>query len=385
MPVSTDKEQVAKEMGISAESINDYRHNYVLNLMQRGVLTDLDIGYFRAYGKLTEEELGVTLSAGEKRSISLGHQKLLPTELVRKAENAESRGRANLEKCTIQLVIGRFLPVTASDVFQAKNDDFQGELFAVRDEIVKNYDRIIQQMKGEFADRAEATWGRIEHKPAEAFASWQARYVRSLVERIPTKEAIRDSYYWTTRYNFVPLPSSIQEEKLRQEEIRKKQELLTFETDDRKQKIEQMNELVLGQMRAQKDEALKQAGSFLDDTIFKLRKVILDTVQKATSTMSRNDGKLLGSSVKSLENLIEQARSLNFYNDQEVTQLVDKLDAQITKDPKKRSVPDIKKIMREMETVMGRSVRAVEREQTKNEEIARIIGIDVIKTARRVE
>lgn len=385
MPVSTDKEQVAREMGISAEAIHDYRYNYILNLTKRGLRTDLDIGRWRAYCKLVEEEVGLVLSAAERRSISLGHQKLLPSELVRRSENAESRGRANLEKHTIQLVIGRFLPVTAAESFKLKNDECKAELFAVRDEIIQNYETIVGQMKLEFGERAEATWSRLENKPKESFHMWQSRYVSSLLERIPTKDKIRDSYYWTTRYDFIPLPSSIQEETLRQEKLRQEQDLLAFETEDRRNQIKAMNEIALSQMREQQAEAAKQMGSFLDDTLFTLRNTILETVQKAARTISRNDGKLLGSTVKSLQNLVEQSRMLNFYNDQEVAQLVDKLDAQISKEPDKRSVPDVKKIMREMEQTMSRSVRAVERQQTKDDEIARIIGIDVIKTARRVE
>lgn len=384
MTVGT-KDELAKDMGISAAAIGDYRDNYVLKLMQRGVLTDLDIGYFRAKGQLTEEELGISLSGAEKKAISLGHQKLLPAELIRKAENAEGHGRANLEKCTIELILGRFLPVTAAKHFQEQNDHYKSELFAVRDEIVGTYDDLIVQMKAEFAQRAEATWERIETKPNEHFDSWQANYVKKLVQRIPAAAQIEKSYYWTTKYHFVPLPSSIQEEALRQERLRKDQEMLTFETDDRKSQIAEMNRTVLAQMKAQKEEAMKQASSFLDDTVFKLRRVVLETTQKAMETMKRNGGKLLGSTVKSLENLIRQAKMLNFYNDEEVNSFVAQIEQQLKGSSSTSKAPSIQRIMKEIEISMGRSVRAVETERTKKEEVARIIGRDVLKSARTVE
>lgn len=385
MPVST-KDELARDMGISAESIGDYRDNYVLKLMQRGVLTDLDIGYFRAKGQLKAGDLGIEMSQEEKEYVSLGHQKLLPPELVRDMERAEGRGRANLEKKTIQLILGRFLPVTASAAFQEENEELKNQLFGVRDRIVRDYDKIIDQLKGEFRQRAYTVYDRLETKPQEHRDSWAARYSTQLISRIPSKAVIHDSFYWTVRYNFVPLPSSIQEEALRQEEIRKDMELLTYETDDRKRQIEAMNKTVLSQMRAQKEEAMKQAGSFLDDTIFKLRSVVLQTVQKAMETMKRNDGKLMGASVKSLEGMITQAKMLNFYNDTEVNRFVEQIEQQLAQSSNNPSkAPKIEKIMKEMEIAMGRSVRACERQATKNEEIARIIGKDVIKTARRVE
>lgn len=379
------KGQIAKEMGISEKQISDYRDNYILNLMQRGVLTDIDIGYFRAKGQLSASDLGIEMSKEEKEYISLGHQKLLPPEYVREMEAAESRGRYNLEKNTIPLILGRFLPVTAATLFQEQNLLYKNQLFEVRDRIVTNYDAIVDQVKSEFLYRAGTAWDRLEVKPNEAKDAWAVRYMRQLISKIPTKEVIYQSFYWTTRFSFVPLPSSIQEEALHQAELRDKQDRLHFESDDRKRQIHSMNELVLSGMRAQKEEALKQAGSFLDDTVFKLRKVVLETVQKAKITMQRNNGKLLGSTVKQLHHLIQQARALNFYNDQEVSSFTDTLEAQISKSTENRSIPKIEKIMKEMEVAMGRSVRAVETARTKDDEIARIIGTDVIKSARRVE
>lgn len=379
-------EELAQEMGIAPDQISLHYDNYVLNLMQRGVLVDLDIGYFRAKGQLSDADLGIEMSGKEKEFVTLGHQKLLPPEIVKDMERAESRGRYNLEKHTIEMILGRFLPVTASTSFQEANDAQMAALFAVRDRIIDNYDVILEQLKAEFRLRAHSVWDRLEKRPADmSAAAWASGYAKKLISRIPPKNVIEASFYWTTRYSFVPLPSSIQEEALKQQKVRQQSEMLHYETEDRKREIEKMNRLVLETMRKQKEEAMQQTSTFLDQTVFKLREVVLNTCQQAMTTLKKNDGKLMGSTVKQLKNLVDQSRKLNFYNDEEVAKFVDQVDKEVGLATNERSTPKLERIMKEMEIAMTRSLRAVESERTKKEEIARIIGRDVLRSARTVE
>jgi Skp family chaperone for outer membrane proteins len=382
-------EDLAKEMKIDPKKISLHYNNYVLRMMQRGVLVDLDIGWVRGQAKVSEDELGIKMSDKEQDYVSLGHQKVLPPDLIKEAEREESRGRAALEKHTVQLVLGRFLPVTASESYLAADEEHKKNFMAVRDKLVATYDPMVRQLRQDFRDRAKTVRDRLEVATGPMDESqrplWLEQYINKLIARIPTKESIQKSFYWETRFSFVPLPSSIHEEALKQKKIAAEQDALHFETENLKDQKRRLNEKVMEGLRRSQEEAQKQSESFLNETVLSLRKVMVDTCSKAAETMARNDGRVLGSTVKSLENLISRVKMLNFCNDQEVAKLNEELSKHVHVDPKKRSPKSLKDVMKRIELALGKSVRSVVTERERKDEVARIIGKDFMAMAREVE
>ena len=110
------QDELAFELDIEPETLTPIDENWVLRLMQKGVIIQLHIGYWRPYSRLSESELGISEDGSVKEYLQLGRKKLLPPEMVARLENIEKRARYALEensfKCFWGLSLAGFRPKT---------------------------------------------------------------------------------------------------------------------------------------------------------------------------------------------------------------------------------------------------------------------------------
>jgi hypothetical protein len=393
MPVTTEKpmnklQAIAAKYGIDPIKLGARMKERAKVKAQEGLIVDLDIGKWSAQAKLKEEDIGISMTEEERKAISLGHQKLFPPELVNAAAQAESQGRANLEKYSFLCEEGRFVPVTAWEEWKAKNEEHKAKFFAVRDEMVARYDEIVVAMKADFQSRAKHTYERMEalkQAPKEPKAVWVAAYASALAGRIPAKGDVAERFYWSEKFKFLRMPSEIEEEFLRQEKIRQERQLATYEADDKKRKISEMNDLVLRQLKEEKEKAVKSQAEFFQQTMLQQRKAILECTSAALGAIARNRGKVLGSTTKALKNLIEKTRALNFYEDGEIDKALQDLETHLKKSTWARSDRKFADSIGSIKAMMEKSVRCLENEATREEELCRIVGADLIESVRQVE
>lgn len=393
MPMTTEKpvtklQQIAAKYGIDPVKLAARMKEMAKIKAQEGLIVDLDIGKWSAQAKLKEEDIGIEMTEDERKAISLGHQKLFPPELVNSAAQAESQGRAHLEKYSFLCEEGRFVPVTAWEEWKTKNEELKARFFGVRDEMVSRYDEIVAEMKKDFSKRAENTYDRmctLGKAPKEAKGPWVYGYMAALAGRIPKKEDVQIKFYWTEKFKFLRLPSEIEDEFLRQAKIRNEHQMLTYEQDDKKRKIQEMNQQVLAQLRAEKEKAVQDQAAFMHQTMLQQRKAILDCTNSAMSAIARNRGKIVGSTTKALKNMVDKARALNFYEDGEVDKAVASLEEQLKKSASWRSDKRFTDSISAVKAMMEKSVRALENEATREEEVCRIVGSDLIGSVRQVE
>jgi len=379
-------EELSQEAGIPKEKIHQLRDNYVSKLMRRGLIVALHIGYYRFKASLTDSDLGIKLTDKEKQYITLGCQRVFPPTIVKKLELLESRGRNNLLKNSLQILFGYFVPATALKEFREENDAIRSEFMEVRDAIRDRYDDLRMEAQEDLVHQGEQVYDRLEKKPeGTSRQKWVKEFAATLVSRVPDKESIFESFSWKLDFSYVPLTSDLQEEALRQEKLNKDQQLLHYETQDRMDQIREMNRLVAEQMKAQKEQTAKDMNKFLDQTVFKVRDMVGEVCQQVLHTMKRNDGALMGSSVKSLRGVIDRARALNFYNDEELTDSLKEMEKAIGTSPKRRNNRKVQNVLTSIGQAMKKSARAVESVLEKEEELARIIGKDMVKAARKVE
>jgi len=384
-------ETIARKYGIDAEKLAERMKNLARLKAKEGLIVDLDIGKWTAQAKLREEDLGIEISAEERKFVSLGHQKLFPPEIVNRAARAEAAGRDNLDRSSFLSAEGRFVPITAWEEWKAANVEAKNAFFAVRDEIVARYDEIVSEVKREVAKRAESVYDRLislapeAAAPAPAKKEWTAAFAARLLSRIPAKEEIHTKFYWEEKYRYLRMPSEIEEEMLRNERLRGERDLLHYENEDRRRKIEAMNGAVVEQLRKEKEAIAKEQGDFLTKTMLQQRQAILDCTSAAVAAIQKNRGKILGSTVKALKNLVSRGRLLNFFDDAEVASALSEIEGFLTREPARRSSRKFSRVVADIKSAMESSVRALEGEATKDEEVARIVGFDLMESVRTIE
>lgn len=377
-------DKIAKEAGIPVEKIRVRKDNFVTAMLQRGIIVDQNIGMCRFQTQLKDEHLGIRRTKKERASTCLGRQFTFPPGIVKRAENAESRARAALDKKCFLTVYGKFVPITAYRSYKKEEEEAKKEFFEVRDEMCERYDELRAQALEIFKERSKAVLARLRVPPKDP-DEFRKSFVNVLYCKIPTREDIHDSFHFDASWEWIPLPSEVQEEALRQQKLRKDMDLLDFETADRKKQLTDMNRMVAEQAAEKKKKAFGQATQFLDETIFKLRSMVYDVVVGARDSIKRNGGKLVGSSSSSIFNLIDKVKELNFYNDQEIDAFVKEIEKVVPHDPEKRSVPKISRVLAEIEANLRDSVRSVEGDIEKEEELCRIIGKDLVGSVRTIE
>lgn len=382
-------EEVAKKYGIDPAKLAERMRNLSRIKAKEGLVVDIDIGKWTAQAKLREEDLGIEISLEERRFVSLGHQKLFPPEIVNQAARAEAKGRDALERLSFLSADGRFVPITAWEEWKAANEGAKKAFFAVRDEIRGRYDAILVDVQKEYVKRAESVYDRLEalagKAPKEGKADWVAGYVTRLLGRIPKKEDILARFYWEEKYRYLRMPSEIEEELLRTEKLRRERDLLHYENDDRREKVEAMNRAVVDQLKKEKEKIVQEQADFLTKTMLQQRQAIVEATAAAAAAIAKNRGKVLGSTVKALRNLVQKGRLLNFFDDPEVEQALSEIAGFLGREPARRSARKFGQTVSAIKSAMETSVRALESAATKDEEVARIVGLDLVESVRTIE
>jgi len=380
-------DEVAEKLGVDADKIKQYKHAYIGMAAQMGVFVKDHIGRYRGETQLTEDDLGIKLTKNEQKWIRLGGQKLLPPDTIKKMDQVEGKGRSNVEKHALNLMMGEWIPVTAWDSFREENDLLKAEFFALRDEIVRDYPKLMQEVKKVLIGRAHDVYGRLEKKPAD-MDRWVETFVSRVLGRAKTAKEVEESFSWEMELEWLPAPSTIEDEKLRLEKIdadRKKlqaeqaqlqseQRVSWAAEQDKIKKMKEVNAVYAEQQRKKREELAQEHDKFATEVELKLREALLSTATGILNSMDRNKGKLLGANIKQLERQLKRGRMLNFMNDGEVEAYYAEIEAQLGKASTRRRTRDVKGIMKRIEEKMSGSVRALEGKTTKEEELCRIIA-----------
>lgn len=390
MTVATAK-QVAKKLKIDPDKLKQHKGAYIGMAAQMGVFVTPHIGHYRAETSVVEEDLGIKLSKEEKEWVNLGNQLLLPPDIVKKLNHIEGMGRSNVKKHALQLMMGHWIPVTAWDSFKGENDKLKTDFFAMRDEIVRDYPKLLKQVEKALYHRAKKVYERLEEKgktPPNP-SNWMDAFVKRVLGRAKSVGEVEGSFSWEIDLEWLPAPSTIEDEQLKLDKIaldRKKvqteqaklqsEEKVRWAVEqDQIKKMRDVNALVAEQHREKREKLAQEHDKFAVDVELKLREALLGTATEILNSMDRNDGRLLQGSVTKLEKQLKRGRMLNFMKDDEIEAYYQEIEHQLTRRSGKRTRGrNIKGIMKRIEEKMTPSVRALEGTSTKEEELCRIIA-----------
>lgn len=406
MPTITDqKTELARIMGLETSTIQTLNARW-LSLMKEGVIVRLHIRRWRAKTKLDCADLGLPREADDLIDdlLTLGDKRLLPRDLANELEACESSGRKALERAGIPTYWGAFIPATAYDAWRTANDEHKQRYYQLRNRIQGEYSFIVADLLDEYRKAARLAYRRANQleigRATIAQVMDEVQFVEAFVRKIraliPTAPEIYDSFAWEEELSYIPLPSLLaediaeaertrerrrieaQEEELKRDDLWKEIAIKDEADRARRQMLDRMNEEVVAQARAKKQQLID---GFLQDLIVQLRGMIYDATTDILATMQRNPGKLHPRSVVQLRNMIDQVGKLNFFGDGETTQMINQVRNVFDQRPELRNVEDLKTALTDVAIVVRQSLIDLGQEPR----AARIIGDPTITDTENLQ
>jgi hypothetical protein len=361
-----------------------------LNLMKEGVLVELHIGRWRAKSRLTWADLGLEMEEANSKELddimALGYKKLLPVAVLKELDSIESAARKWLEKKTFRTYWGFFVPVTAYEEWKAKNEEYRERYFAARDALVADYDQIVDSLDFTYRMAARNAYQRLRKlNPKSVKGLSEDEFARNftygILAHMETATTIQHSFYFTVELRYVPLPSLLAEEmaeSARQQaeaaiawgraevEKEKQRDALLAErskleaevraarsaSEWKEQLMKDMHRDVVGQARREKEQLVD---GFLRDVVVQLRNLVYEASTDVLGAIQKNDH-LPPRSVVQLKNLVEQVKSLNFYGDAEIEQMIGLVAGQLNQKADDRDVVEISRNLTDIATVVKASL-----------------------------
>src|SRR5262245_46778832 len=347
-----------------------------LELMREGVLVSVHIGRWRAKTRLTWSDLGIELDEEADREleniINLGHKKLLPAAVLKELDAIESAARKWLEKKSFRTYWGFFIPVTAYDEWKAKNEEYRARYFAARDDLVRDYDEIVGNLIYGYRMAAKAAYNRLKVLHPEKLEKFRTEgafadaFTQGIEAHLWDAAAIRESFRFEIELRYVPLPSLLAEEDAERQRLEdvvasarqaadheRHLEEARFQAEREKvweearaarnaaawkeQLMRDMHKDVVSQARKQKE---KLVNGFLTDLVKQLRGIVYEASVDVLAAIQKNAA-LPPRSVVQLTNLVSQVKSLNFYGDTEIEQMIAPIAAQLDREAADRDLSQI--------------------------------------------
>jgi hypothetical protein len=211
----------------------------MLEKMKEGVVITLHVSRPRFWSRLTLDDLGLgqrAISAQATDIINayfqLGRRSLLPKRYQDQLGSAESSARSCLARSAFKSHWGFFVPLTRYQAWKEDNSRLEAEFWAVKDEILSNYDAIIEEVVDDHRPLAEDAWRRLlvgtavyeqEKLPSTTTAllaevvehlraghgkeTFVENYLKCIRAAMPQLYEIEDGFEYRVERGVIPLPS----------------------------------------------------------------------------------------------------------------------------------------------------------------------------------
>lgn len=387
-PIERQRRAIAQAIG--EENINVADPQW-LKMLRDGVVVKLHIRRKRGECKLDPEDLGLPKEETEELVksgiISLGQKLLLPKRILDRATAIESSARYCLERHSFGTFWGRFIPVTAYAAWKVENEEWQRKYIELREEINRDYERLVNELLNDYQKQARTSWRYLNALDPDSLLTSEERrqedgfvrlFIQRIYQRIPTKEAIYDSFGYQAAPEMVPLPSLLAEDSAARDRIIEESGVQSRLT----RLCEAMEADVIRQAAAQQVETV---GGFLRDIVAELRGLVYEATTDVLASMQKNGGKLLGKSAAQLEHLVAEVKKLNFFGDEAMDTAIQRVQAVLDRTPKERDTADLARQLRAIGTIARATLLDLDEEPRS----ARDLGVadeptaEMVRTARR--
>lgn len=311
--------------------ISQFRNNWAMALMTQGVIVKLSLSYWRAKAPLKAEELGLKFQGNDvlsfmQKYVNLGSESLLPPEIISDITFVENKARENLREHSFDTIWGRFIPYTAFAEWQDNDKVIREDFDTVAHNLCDKYDSILLIVKDEYKKMAKDVWHRLYPDKGEPTLSFVEEFISKIINKIPSKNKIFNSFRYETIYFSIPLPSLIENDVFKAEEIKNKKEISKFNIELEKETKKRISEEYIKRKQEYID-------GFLETTVSSMRKYVSDLCDGIIQSILKKDNKkdVTKTQRDKIKSLIKKVKLLNFHNDIEVNKMLKDLETEIDK------------------------------------------------------
>jgi len=338
-------QDIAQKTGLSVSDVRAEIHQWATPLMEKGVIVKLEVRRWRGTKKISPEEFGI--DENDKRWIEfkeymfLGTRSLLTRKTNSRINTIENKARKLLKDYSFETIWGHFVPCTLFVEWQDKDKEIQKEFYDLADELEQNFDKITDKVIRDYKSYCKKVWN--DGNARGGFRSYEAYeydFIKKIKNEIITATEFRKSFKYNTIFYFIPMPSEIERDLVETKKVQGQHEILDYEKEMKRRLAENMNEL--------KRQHLE---SFLESTVGQIRNSILTIVEDVRNSLRVDVDQQLtkGRNRTKLLKMIDSVRGLNFYNDEQIQTVLDRLEEDLNKDADVRSERDVEETLKEIE------------------------------------
>lgn len=387
------KNGIAQALGIKPEEIKTRQADWV-NLMKQGVLVGLHLRRWRATTTLTADHLGLTFEdqAEEEafsKTMRLGQVYLLPKKYIDRLGSIDSAARKSVSKFSTQTYWGSFLTPESYLAWKTESDRYEAQYYEVRDEIGENWDQIVFEVADAHRANAKAAYRREKaheemtgksSRVVAQYTEWEfvGRYVDAILEAIPSREEVIDSFSYDVDLSYIPLPSLLAEDQAKAD-----LELERSYNERRQMDAERrMREEVLRNYKNRMDELvvdhLRRMVGQLNDVLYQAANDVLSTTQ--------NNDRLHPRSVVQLRQAIDRVKMMNLLDYDDIEKMVNQAESILGVPADSRSTDQVVSKLQDIATVTRSTlVNLGERPSRAKRElsVSEVPAIDDVRGARQ--
>lgn len=317
----------------------------------------------------------------------LGRRSLLPKAWQDRLSNVENAARYCLKRHSLKSHWGAFVPVREYQAWKEENAEIEKEFWKIREELLVQYGTIKEEVLADFQILAEDSWRRVligstltdpttteravitqllqKLNAGEGKEAFIDAYMKAIRKTLPTSLELEESFRYNVEIGIIPLPSLLaqdiqqadtayQERALRDARVRaeldrmERERLEAMREVSAKEQLErerrylqlqaeqetirlrqQMERDVLANARAEKERLVRE---FYANVVEQINTLIRDVTQNVLDSISEHSGIIRGPVSSQLRNLVNQLNRMNFMNDIELTDQIEKIQSIIPTD-----------------------------------------------------
>ena len=367
------------------------------SLMGEGVVVRLHIRRVRFRKRLEFSDLGIhfpneLIQKKYQDIFRLGMKNLLPKKYLDRIEQIEYKARKLLAFYSFETVWGPFIPATAYGKWREAIRELEDAYYTVRDAILEDYPALKKQILQDYVTAAHNSYRIMNRVDPQALSERERQkeiyYLASVRRKIrtmlPTTDDITKTFGFTVVPTYIDLPrlagdpagsalpvapgSQLEKRTIEGVEASEQTELrwLQAGTKQRQAMMQAMNEDVVRQARAKKEERIDE---FLTKITSEVRGLLYEATTNVLASMRKNDT-LPPRSVVQLKNLVQTLNRLNFYEDRDVERSMKLIDSLIDVPREDRDIALIEQHLQEIAVVMRSTLLPLEYEFREDREDA---------------
>lgn len=329
-------ESISKANNIPSGKVKKYTEDWVAALMEKGVVVKLEINRWRANSGVNPDEIGVDSNNPnyiqyQQDYLSLGTKKLLPKKILKEISKIEGKARKNLKDHSIKTVWGLFVPHSSFEDWKKKDDEIRKEFFLkaqsiadiwtdLQKEVCENYNKfLLSTIKGKGEDPD------YEDKIKVLMSDFK--------DDIINADDFLKSFEYETFFFYIPLPSILQNDIYKKDQIEAKRKQMKTEVE--------MNKKI---MEATLEKRTKHIDDFYQSISSKLSETTLRIINDVKKAIENDGEKEIGTrDRKRLTKAINTIRSFDIFHEDKVLKALEKLEIDLNKSgDEKKTLNDIK-------------------------------------------